>query len=528
MTTRHLFSFTRRSRHLTAPCLTQHTRFASQLAQAAEAPAPASPPPPDLMIYDRLAERVKSKLRKLERPDPRFLQHNSPHPIQTDHTSILSVPETRVTTLPNGLRVATESNLAAKTAAIGVSIDAGSRFETDDNNGVAHFLEHLIFKGTEKRIPKAFEEEIENMGGHISGSTSREMTTYCAKVQGKDVTRALQLLSDIVQNPKLEDEKINHERKVILREMEEGETDPKKIIFDQLHATAFQYTPLGRTVTGSAENIKKISKEDIQNYISTQYAAHRMVISAAGAVKHEDFVEQVKKFFTKLSANPVTTPQLVANSPAIFTGSEVRIIDDLPLAQFAVAFNGASWTDPDSTALMVLQQMFGSWNKSCGGGKHMGSALVQRVAINEIGESVMGFNINYKDTGLFGVYAVAKPDCLDDLAYSIMYEICKLCYRVSEADVIRARNQLKSSLILQINGSSATAEEIGHQLITYGRRIPYAELFARIDAVDASTIKRVANRFIFDREIAIAARGAIQGYLPDYNWFRRRTYWLRY
>jgi len=201
--------------------------------------------------------------------------------------------------------------------------------------------------------------------------------------------------------------------------------------------------------------------------------------------------------------------------------------DDIPLAQFAIAFNGASWTDPDSIPLMVMQSMLGSWNKSAGGGKHMGSELAQRVGINEIAESMMAFNTNYKDTGLFGVYAVAEPDCLDDLAYAIMYELSKLCYRVSEADVTRACNQLKSSLLLHMDGTSPVAEDIGRQLLTYGRRIPYAELFARIDAVDASTVKRVANRFVFDRDIAISAVGPIQS-LPDYNWFRRRTYWLRY
>ncbi|ONM27746.1 putative mitochondrial-processing peptidase subunit beta mitochondrial [Zea mays] len=177
----------------------------------------------------------------------------------------------------------------------------------------------------------------------------------------------------------------------------------------------------------------------------------------------------------------------------------------MPLAQFVVAFNGASWVDPDSVALMVMQSMLGSWNKSAGGGKHMGSELVQKAAINDIAASVMSFNMNYKDTGLFGVYAVAKANCLDDLAFAIMHEMSKLSYRVTEEDVIRARNQL----------------------LTYGRRIPTPELFARIDVVDASTVKRVANRFIFDQDVAIVAMGPIQG-LPDYNWFRRRTYMLRY
>lgn len=173
------------------------------------------------MIYDRLAEAVKAKIKQLDNPDPRFLKYGSPHPELTDHTRILSAPETRVTTLPNGLRVATESNLAAKTATVGVWIDAGSRFETDETNGTAHFLEHMIFKGTQKRTARQLEEEIENMGGHLNAYTSREQTTYYARVMDKDVPRALDILADILQNSKFDDNRISRERDVILREMEE-------------------------------------------------------------------------------------------------------------------------------------------------------------------------------------------------------------------------------------------------------------------------------------------------------------------
>ncbi|XP_075481746.1 putative mitochondrial-processing peptidase subunit beta, mitochondrial [Primulina tabacum] len=522
MTARHLINLTRRSRRSIHSYTSLHSLF------TATAPSLPSPPPPTAMIYDRLAESVKHKLEKLEHPDHRFLRYNSPHPTPDSHTEILSAPLTRVTTLPNGLRIATESSLASKTATVGVFIDAGSRFESEESNGTAHFLEHMIFKGTERRTARELEEEIENIGGHLNAYTSREQTTYYAKVMDKDVPRAMDILSDILQNSKFDEQRINRERDVILREMEEVEGQTEEVIFDHLHATAFQYTPLGRTILGPAENIKTIKEEHLRNYITSHYTAPRLVIAAAGAVKHEDIVEQVNKLFTKLSTDPTTASELVAKEPAIFTGSEIRMIDDdIPLAQFAVAFEGASWTDPDSIALMVLQSMLGSWNKNAGGGKHMGSELAQRVGINEIAESMMAFNTNYKDTGLFGVHAVAKPDCLDDLAYAIMYEITKLCYQVSEADVIRARNQLKSSLLLHIDGTSPVAEDIGRQLLTYGRRLPSAELFTRIDSVDASTVKRIANRFIFDRDVAIAAMGPIQG-LPDYNWFRRRTYWLRY
>ncbi|KAI4387939.1 hypothetical protein MLD38_000322 [Melastoma candidum] len=523
--TNRLFGLARRPRR----GLLLNARSASTaVATSPSSSPPASPPPPNAMIYDRLAEAVKSKLKQLENPDPRFLKYGSPHPVIADHTRILAAPETRVTTLPNGLRVATESNLAARTATVGVWIDAGSRFETEETNGTAHFLEHMIFKGTEKRTARQLEEEIENMGGHLNAYTSREQTTYYAKVLDKDVNQALDILADILQNSRFEENRITRERDVILREMEEVEGQTEEVIFDHLHATAFQYSPLGRTILGPAQNIKTITKAHLQNYIKTHYTAPRMVIAASGAVKHEDVVDQVKKLFTKLSDDPTTATQLVTKEPAIFTGSEVRMIDDdVPIAQFAVAFEGASWTDPDAIPLMVMQAMLGSWNKSAGGGKHMGSELVQRVGINEIAESMMAFNTNYKDTGLFGVYAVAKADCLDDLAWAIMHETTKLAYRVSEEDVTRARNQLKSSLLLHIDGTSPVAEDIGRQLLTYGRRIPFAELFARIDAVNASTVKRVANRFLNDRDIAIAAMGPIQG-LPDYNWFRRRTYWNRY
>ncbi|XP_068656814.1 probable mitochondrial-processing peptidase subunit beta, mitochondrial [Aristolochia californica] len=522
---KHLLNAARRSPKPSS--LLQSFRWVSN-APAVAPSSDVSPPITPVMSYDLLAEAVKAKLKCLDSPDSRFLQHASPYPKLTDHTPILAAPQTRVTTLPNGLRIATESTLASRTATVGVWIDAGSRFETDETNGTAHFLEHMIFKGTEKRSVKVLEEEIENMGGHLNAYTSREQTTYYAKVLDKDVNQALDVLADILQNSLFNEDRINRERDVILREMEEVEGQAEEVIFDHLHATAFQYTPLGRTILGPAQNIKTITKSHLQNYIQTHYSGPRMVITASGAVKHEDIVEQVKKLFTKLSSNSTTASELVAKEPAAFTGSEVRIIDDdVPLAQFAVAFEGASWTDPDSIALMVMQSMLGSWNKNAGGGKHMGSELVQRISINEIAESMMAFNTNYKDTGLFGVYAIAKPSCLDDLSYAIMYEISKLSYRVSEDDVTRARNQLKSSLLLHIDGTSPVAEDIGRQLLTYGRRIPFAELFARIDAVDASTVKRVANRFIFDQDIAIAAMGPIQS-LPDYNWFRRRTYWNRY
>ena len=189
------------------------------------------------------------------------------------------------------MRVATETSPHAQTATIGVWIDAGSRYETAANNGTAHFLEHMAFKGTKTRTTAGLEEEIENMGAHLNAYTSREQTTYYAKVFKKDVAKAVDVLSDILQNSSLEPAHVERERGVILREMEEVEKEVEEVLFDHLHATAFQQTGLGRTILGSAENVRTITRENLAEYIKTHYTAPRMVLVGAGAVDHDELVK---------------------------------------------------------------------------------------------------------------------------------------------------------------------------------------------------------------------------------------------
>ena len=436
----------------------------------------------------------------------------------------------QVTRLSNGLRVISETVPFASTATVGVWIDAGSRYESDSTNGTAHFLEHMAFKGTTSRTVRDLEVEIENMGGHLNAYTSREQTCYYAKVFDKDVPKALEILADILQNSNLDERAIERERDVILREMQEIEGIPEEVVFDHLHATAFQRSPLGRTILGPADNVRSITRQHLADYIAKNYTADRMVIAAAGAVDHAALVASVEKSFGRVPAGGESAAQLVAAEPARFTGSEVRIRDpDLPLVHLAFAFQGASWTDPDSIPLMVLQTMLGAWDKNSSAGANMGSLLAQTVATNGLAESYMAFNTNYHDVGLFGVYAVADPHAsdLEDLAWIILHSMTKACYEVEELDVARAKNQLKSSILFSQDGTTGVAEELGRNLLVYGRRIPRAELFARIDAVDTNAIKAVAKRFILDQDLAITAMGDTQE-LPDYNWCRRRTYWLRF
>ena len=210
-----------------------------------------------------------------------------------------------------------------ETATVGVWIDAGSRYETAKNNGAAHFLEHMAFKGTKNRTQQQLELEIENMGAHLNAYTSREQTVYYAKVFKNDVPKAVEILADILQNSLLDEGAITRERDVILRESVEVNKQYEEVILDELHSTAFMGTGLGRTILGPDENIKNLTKGDLQDYVKTHYTADRFVIAGAGAVDHKQLTELTEKHFGGL-----VTGAGAANfksEPAVFTGSDKRI-----------------------------------------------------------------------------------------------------------------------------------------------------------------------------------------------------------
>lgn len=438
---------------------------------------------------------------------------------------LINQPATRVTTLDCGMRVASEDT-GAPTATVGLWIDSGSRFETDANNGVAHFMEHMAFKGTTKRSQTDLELEIENMGAHLNAYTSREQTVFYAKCLSQDVPKAVEILSDIIQNSKLGENEIERERGVILREMQEVETNLQEVVFDHLHSSAYQGTPLGRTILGPTKNIKSITKKDLQDYVRTYYGPPRFVLAGAGGVEHNALVELANQHFGKMSGPHYDEIPLL-DVPCRYTGSEIRVRDDtIPLAHIAVAVEGAGWADADNIPLMVANTLMGAWDRSQGGGTSSANHLAQAGAIMGMCHSYQSFNTCYKDTGLWGVYYVCDPLSCEDFVENIQSEWMRLCVSVTEREVERAKNILKTNMLLQLDGTTAICEDIGRQMLCYNRRIPLHELEARIDSVTAKTIHDVGMKYIYNQCPVIAAVGPIEN-LPDYNIIRADMYRLR-
>lgn len=426
--------------------------------------------------------------------------------------------KTETTTLKNGLTVATQYSPYAQTSTVGMWIDAGSRAETDETNGTAHFLEHLAFKGTSNRTQRQLELEIENMGAHLNAYTSRENTVYFAKALNEDVPKCVDILQDILQNSKLEEQAIERERDVILRESEEVEKQIEEVVFDHLHATAYQNQPLGRTILGPRENIRDITRTELSNYIKNNYTADRMVLVGAGGIPHQQLVEMADKYFDKLPAtSPETGAYLLSKKRPDFIGSDVRVRDDtIPTANIAIAVEGVSWNDDDYFTALVTQAIVGNYDKALGNAPHQGSKLSGFVHQNDLANSFMSFSTSYSDTGLWGIYLVTdKLTRVDDLVHFALREWSRLSSNVSEAEVERAKAQLKASILLSLDGTSAVAEDIGRQIITTGRRMNPGEIERLIDAVTEKDVMDFANRKLWDQDIAVSAVGSVEG-LFDY------------
>merc|ERR1712122_141048 len=267
------------------------------------------------------------------------------------------------------------------------------------------------------------------------------------------------------------------------------------------------------------------TRDDLVTYIQTHYKGPRMVLAGAGGVNHEDLCDLATKHFGKITDK--YDAEVPVDLNCRYTGADVRVRDDsMPLAHIAVAVEGCGWTNPDNIPLMVANTLIGSWDRSMGGGSNLASNLASVSAGSNLCHSFQSFNTCYTDTGLWGIYFVTEALQIDDMLYNVQSEWMRLCSSVTEFEVQRAKNLLKTNMMLMLDGSTPICEDIGRQLLCYGRRIPLSELDARIDAVDAQAIRNVCMKYIYDKCPAVAAVGPCEA-LPDYSRIRTSMYWLR-
>jgi predicted Zn-dependent peptidase len=415
--------------------------------------------------------------------------------------------KTHLTTLPNGLRIVTERMPALGSAAIGLWVDAGGRHEHEDQNGIAHFLEHMAFKGTKRRTALRIAEEIEDVGGYINAYTSREMTAYYARVLEADVPLALDVISDIVLNPLFEEKEIEVERHVILQEIGQAIDTPDDIIFDWLQEAAFPDQALGRTILGPAERVSSFGRKDLRRFVSEHYGPDQMILAAAGAVDHDQIVRAAEATFGHLAAVGDRTPE-----PARWQGAERREEKDLEQVHFAMGFAGPGYRHPD----LYTAQVYAT---AMGGG--MSSRLFQKIREERgLCYSIYAQAGSYDETGMITLYAGTSAEEIGELGRLTMDELKRAADDMTEAEVARARAQLKAGMVMGLESPTSRAERLARYMSIWGRVPPLSEAVGKIDAVTTQAVRDFAGRMT-EGAAALALYGPI-GDAPGLDALRAR------
>ena len=400
-----------------------------------------------------------------------------------------------LTTLPNGLRIVTERMAGIASASVGVWVLAGGRHEAAEQNGIAHFLEHMAFKGTKRRSALQIAEEIEDVGGYINAYTSREVTAYYARVLEADVPLGLDVIADIVLNPVFDPKEIEVERHVILQEIGQALDTPDDIIFDWLQEAAFPDQPLGRTILGPAERIEGFGRDDLTGFVAQNYGPDRMILSAAGAVDHDRMVADAERLFGHLQ--PL---QRSPAAPAVWSSRERRETRDLEQVHFALGLAAPSIRDADFYPAQV-------YTTALGGG--MSSRLFQKIREERgLCYSIYAQAGAYDDTGMLTIYAGTSADEIAELSTLTIDEMKRSAEDMSEAEIARARAQMKAGLLMGLESPSARAERMARSLAIWGRVPSVEENAAKIEGVTLAEVRAFAER-LAGAEAALALYGPV-------------------
>jgi predicted Zn-dependent peptidase len=413
-----------------------------------------------------------------------------------------------ITKLSNGLTVVTDPMPQLESAFVGVWVNTGGRNETRPVMGVSHMLEHMAFKGTDTRTARQIAEEIEAVGGYLNAYTSREQTAFHARILKPDVRLSLDLLADILTHPTFEQAELEKERQVVLQELGQAMDTPDDIIFDHLQSASYPDQPMGWPILGLEETVSAFTRDHLKSYMAAHYRAGDMTLVSSGSVDHATMVGLASEMFASLP-----TGQGEAPLPARYAGGEVRDHSDLEQAHLAFAFPGVTSLGPDYYAAQV-------YATALGGGTS--SRLYQEVREKRgLCYSIYAFSSSSKDTGSFGVYAGTSENDAGQIAPVIAGEMAAMAENVTEAEIARAKAQMKSGMLMGLERPGSRAEMIASHMFTFGRVLTTQEMIASLDAIDTEAVRRIAANVMNAGSPTIAAVGPIKK-LESLNAFAAR------
>lgn len=400
-----------------------------------------------------------------------------------------------ITRLENGLTVASDRMAVVETVSLGVWVGVGTRHEPAAINGVAHLLEHMAFKGTDRRSAYDIAREIEAVGGHLNAYTSRESTAFYARVLAEDTPLAIDIIGDIMQNPTFDNEELTRERAVVLQEIGQAYDTPDDNIFDRFQETAYPEQAIGRPVLGTGEIVGRIDRDTLRAYMTRHYGGRTMVFTAAGKIEHERLVDLVSQAFGGLPSEAESEIE-----PAQYKGGDFREKRDLEQVHVLLGFDSMGYLDPDYYAASVLSTLFG-------GG--MSSRLFQEVREKRgLVYSVYSFVSAYRDGGIFGIYAGTGENEVGELIPVVCDELRKVAGDATDEEVVRARAQLKASILMSLESTGARCEQLAQHILIYGRPLTVDEVVGKIEAVGVEDVRRLAERLAAGRP-TLASLGPI-------------------
>jgi processing peptidase subunit alpha len=399
--------------------------------------------------------------------------------------------DTQVTTLENGLKVAS-SDLPSPSATIGLYVEAGSAF--DAIPGTAHLIQHMAFKSSSSVSQLKMTTVLESLGAATSSLSSRENIVFQIDTLKSSVPQLVGLLAETSLAPKFHSWEVEEAHAAVKAELQELQQNPQALLQEMSHAAAYgRGSPLGQPAMCPPGNLSAVSPAVLQKFAADNMVPNRMVLAAAG-YDHAELVSLAQATFGKAAGG--APPHSMASA---YTGGEVREASDEPISHFALAFEGVGWKDDALVPLCVLNTLMGGGASfSAGGpGKGMYTRLYQNI-LNRFGfaQSASVFNAFYNGTGLFGVYGAAPAENMGQLVAALCEEMTKMAGPISDVELSRAKNQLKSSLLMNLESRPILFEDIGRQVLTYGARTPAADLVQQIESVTAADLNKVASNLL--------------------------------